>query len=472
MRKNQMLAGFVFLPLLLCVGCTMTGLVENPALLNDPIYWAAATDQPLPTVTFLSGSTTPVYAPSLTPFVMTTTPDWTTVTPQNAQTATPYWVTTTPQMVTATPSEQLPPTTTPGLPIIGFTTPQPATTPYYRIGSFYMHSDVYIGGAEGIVVRITGHETMPSPQDADATYHFLTVRVTNFTAEEKAVLLSDLFFIREVWLGEEIGSVEQIVQGRWVPQNEPLLARGLPDYAVQQLAPLLPDEQRDLVLAFVVPNGTVRELGLITHWDLPLEGGQPVWFYLEPDPLGPFIDAVHPPPPTPVLLDDGVTPVSGGSGSWPTTGVITRGFGCHSLYTGISGEGFGCPADRPWFHNGVDIANSAGTIVWSPIDGTITYAGPDSSTADCSDMAGSQPPHFGLGNYQRLVGQGNGGAAMVHYFGHLRDFLTTGGDVAAGQPVAEMGSTGCSTGSHLHWIVYLNGNLIDPAIWAGPGPPP
>jgi murein DD-endopeptidase MepM/ murein hydrolase activator NlpD len=152
---------------------------------------------------------------------------------------------------------------------------------------------------------------------------------------------------------------------------------------------------------------------------------------------------------------------------WPTTGFVTRGFGCAEFYTGVDGEGFGCPAERPWFHNGVDIANTQGTLIWSPVDGTMLYAGQNPTGPDCSDFSGSQPPHNGLGYYQRV---GNG--ETLHYFGHLSNFLVTSGGVTAGQNVAEMGSTGCSTGSHLHWIVYQNGNLIDPAAWAGPGPDP
>jgi len=101
------------------------------------------------------------------------------------------------------------------------------------------------------------------------------------------------------------------------------------------------------------------------------------------------------------------------------------------------------------------------------VDGAMVFAGPNSTGPDCSDIPGSQPPHEGLGNYQRVSGGGT-----LHYFGHLSNFLVTSGPVSAGQNVAEMGSTGCSTGSHLHWIVYQNGNLIDPAQWAGPGPNP
>jgi murein DD-endopeptidase MepM/ murein hydrolase activator NlpD len=70
-----------------------------------------------------------------------------------------------------------------------------------------------------------------------------------------------------------------------------------------------------------------------------------------------------------------------------------------------------------------------------------------------------------LGNYQRVSGGGT-----LHYLGHLSGFLVTSGSVTTGQNVAEMGSTGCSTGNHLHWTLYQNSSLIDPALWAGPGP--
>lgn len=341
--------------------------------------------------------------------------------------------------------------------------PQPGATPYYRIGAFYMHSDVTIGWPDSLVLRIVDHQTQSSPRESSAVYHFITVRVTNHSGAAAVVPLSDLFFIRRVWQDGEP------LTGRWTAQNEPLIARGLPAYETQQLPPLLPQETRDVILGFVAPQGQVREVGLITDWNRPVEGGLPIWFYLEPDPLGPFVDADRPPPPTPVVLDDSGSYTGGapapGSGRWPTTGIVTRGFGCHELYTGINGAGFGCPAGRPWFHNGVDVANVSGTLIWSPIDGVMLYAGPNSGGPDCSHMAGSQPPHEGLGNYQR-VGDGQ----TLHYFGHLRDFLVTGGSVSAGQTIAEMGSSGCSTGTHLHWIVYQHGNLVDPAVWAGPGP--
>lgn len=449
-------------------GCGVIGFIENPAPLTGPAYWAAATGIPAPTVTVVLGTTTPVYAATAVPGEITTTPDWTTVTPLFLSTPTLYWVTTTPLVITTTPDGSPPLTTTPGLPIIGFTTPAPLATPYYRVGTFYMNSDVYVTGPNGLVFRLTGHEMQPSPNNDGATYHYFTLNVTNYTDAATIVPVTDVFFIRRVQQDETL------LTGRWTPQNEPLLARNLPTYDTQQLTPILPDETRAFWLGFVVPNGAVRELGLITDWSRPVAGGLPVWFYLEDDPLGPFTDAIQPPLPTPVVLDDGGTFSGGGggepgsgAGGWPTTGFITRGFGCHELYTGIDGTGFGCPPERQWFHNGVDIANSQGTLIWSPVAGTMVYAGPNSTGPDCSHIPGSQPPHEGLGNYQRISGGGT-----LHYFGHLSSFLLTSGAVSAGQLVAEMGSTGCSTGSHLHWTLYQNGNLIDPAQWAGPGPNP
>ncbi len=441
------LLGSAGLLLVAGLSCGVIGFVENVSPLNGPIYWVAATSTPVPTVTIFLGMATAVYPDTPAPGVITLPADWLTVPASITETPVPPW------------------TTTPGLPLIGYTTPVPTETPYYRVGTFFMYSDVYVGGPAGVVFRLVGHETQPSPREETATYHFITVRVTNHTPGPLVIPASDLFFIRRVIRGEEI------VTGRWVPQNEPLVARSLPAYETQQLELLPPDGERDLVLGFVVPDGDVREVGLITEWNRPVEGGLPVWFYLESDPLGPFIEADRPLPPTPAILDDGSAYGGGipgsGVGMWPTTGSVSRGFGCYAFFTGVDGAGFGCPSGRPWFHNGVDIANVQGTLVWSPIDATMHYAGPNSGGPDCSDIAGSLPPHEGLGNYQRL---GDGGT--LHYFGHLSDFLVMAGGVNAGQYVAEMGSTGCSTGSHLHWTVYQGGSLIDPAVWAGPGPNP
>ncbi|MBK8989727.1 MAG: M23 family metallopeptidase [Chloroflexi bacterium] len=437
------------------LGCGLISAVENPHTLAGVAYWAAATTTSVPTETRFLGTTTPVYADTPVPVYITTTPQWTTVTPMFAATPTPYWVTTTPVYITETP--QPPVTTTPGLPIIGFTTPVPQTTPHYRVGSFYMHSDVTIGGPNNLVLRLIDWQTAPSPRQPEASFYYFTFRLTNHGAVESIVPLSDLLFIRASH------GQSQPVTGRWQPGNEPLLAANLPLADSQLLSPLQPQETRQVVLGITAPTGQVQEIGLLTNWRQTAV--RPIWFLLTPDPTGPHQDAEQPPPPTPIVLGDGdpggPTDPGTGGGMWPTTGFITRGFGCNAYYTGIDGAGYGCPPEQPWFHNGVDIANTAGTLVWSPINGTLHYAGPHSSGPDCAHIPGSEAPHEGLGNYQRL-----GDGETLHYLGHLRGFLLTAGGVSAGQNIAEMGSTGCSTGSHLHWTMYQHGNLVDPAGWA------
>lgn len=461
--------------LLLCgLGCGIITAVDNPASVGGVAYWAAATGTAVPTETRLLGTTTPVYAPTdipaevtLPPAWVTTTPAWTTVTPLFSSTPTPYWVTTTPYWVTTTPiyiTETPPPplTTTPGLEIIGFTTPVPQQTPHYRVGRFYMHSDVYVGGANGIVLRLIDYQTQASPRQLGASFHYLTFRLTNYTGGETVIPLSDLVFIRRSGMGAVV------VTGRWQPGNEPLLARGLPLADTQLLTPIAPTASREVTVGITTPAGMVEEVGVLTNWQRA--DAQPIWFLLTADPTGPHQDAVQPPPPTPILLGSGSgggelpgEPGEPGSGGmWPATGTITRGFGCHEMYTGVDGAGYGCPAERPWFHNGVDIANVSGTRIVSPVTGSVVYAGPHSNGPDCSHLPGSEAPHEGLGNYQRL-----GDGTTLHYLGHLRSFLVTSGSVTAGQDVAEMGSTGCSTGTHLHWMVYQQGQLVDPVAWVG-----
>ena len=89
--------------------------------------------------------------------------------------------------------------------------------------------------------------------------------------------------------------------GRWVAQNEPLIARGLPSYDAQQLDPLPAAHRATTSSASVVPDGG-RRAGPDQLEHAP--GRRlPIWFYLEDDPLGPFVDA-HQPLPTPIVLDE------------------------------------------------------------------------------------------------------------------------------------------------------------------------
>ena len=94
-------------------------------------------------------------------------------------------------------------------------------------------------------------------------------------------------------------------------------------------------------------------------------------------------------------------------------------------------------------HAGIDIAGSWGTPVRASADGVVSFAG----TA---------------GGYGSLVRLDHGGGLQSRY-GHLsRIFARAGEPVRRGDVIGLMGSTGRSTGSHLHFEVRLYGRPVDP----------
>ncbi len=96
------------------------------------------------------------------------------------------------------------------------------------------------------------------------------------------------------------------------------------------------------------------------------------------------------------------------------------------------------------FHYGVDIAAPLGTSVTSAADGVVVAVGRSS---------------VGYGNYV-IVGHGGGIATL---YGHLLDTTVKVGDgVARGQQIGHEGSTGLSTGPHVHFELRLNDQVVDP----------
>lgn len=95
-------------------------------------------------------------------------------------------------------------------------------------------------------------------------------------------------------------------------------------------------------------------------------------------------------------------------------------------------------------HRGYDLGIAMGADVRTPVAGTVTFAGSNSS----------------YGNYIKI--QDNNG--YLHYFGHNSKLNVKEGDlVSAGQIIAQAGSTGNSTGPHIHYEVHdPTGNVIDP----------
>ncbi|MBV8197943.1 MAG: peptidoglycan DD-metalloendopeptidase family protein [Candidatus Eremiobacteraeota bacterium] len=123
-----------------------------------------------------------------------------------------------------------------------------------------------------------------------------------------------------------------------------------------------------------------------------------------------------------------------GSFSWPVTGTITSPFGWRS-------NPFG---GAPEFHQGLDIAAPSGTTVTAAAAGTVIMA----------------QWYGGYGNYI-LIDHGGGYSTG---YGHLSAiFVSNGQVVARGQAIGAVGSTGQSTGPHLHFEVRIAGKPVDPA---------
>lgn len=94
-------------------------------------------------------------------------------------------------------------------------------------------------------------------------------------------------------------------------------------------------------------------------------------------------------------------------------------------------------------HAGVDFAAGYGTPIVAVSDGIVSYSG----------------RHGGHGNYVRINHGGNLGSGYAHM---SRIAVESGTRVQAGQVIGYVGSTGLSTGPHLHFEVYRGGRTVDP----------
>lgn len=100
------------------------------------------------------------------------------------------------------------------------------------------------------------------------------------------------------------------------------------------------------------------------------------------------------------------------------------------------------------FHKGVDFAASEGDQVVAVAAGVVTYSG----------------PREGYGN---LVEVSHGNGISTRYGHNERNLVTVGQMVTRGQPLSLMGSTGRSTGPHVHFEVLRGGHQIDPLSYIG-----
>lgn len=102
------------------------------------------------------------------------------------------------------------------------------------------------------------------------------------------------------------------------------------------------------------------------------------------------------------------------------------------------------------FHNGVDFAASSGTPIYASRSGTVTTA-----TAK-KDANGN---YISYGNYV-VINHGDGYSSL---YAHMTYYVvSTGQHVSQGELIGYVGSTGNSSGPHLHFTVFYNGSTINP----------
>ncbi len=121
----------------------------------------------------------------------------------------------------------------------------------------------------------------------------------------------------------------------------------------------------------------------------------------------------------------------------PAEGPITTEFGILRAYN-----------DGPYasWHNGLDIGAPEGAPVVAPAPGRVVYAGP-------------------LAIRGNFVAIDHGLGVLTCYF-HLYDIAVAEGQVVnSGDPIGRVGTTGLSTGAHLHWEVRVSGAPVNPWQW-------
>ena len=147
----------------------------------------------------------------------------------------------------------------------------------------------------------------------------------------------------------------------------------------------------------------------------------------------------------------GGSSVSSGSSSAGSTGGTVSGFGSPLGYLNVTCA-YGWRIHPIWgdkrFHSGVDLAANQGAPIYAIASGTVTSAG-------YSDAYG----------YNVSISHGGGYGSM---YAHMTNYTVSNGQyVSQGQVIGYVGSTGWSTGPHLHFEIYVNGATVNPMDYIG-----
>lgn len=126
----------------------------------------------------------------------------------------------------------------------------------------------------------------------------------------------------------------------------------------------------------------------------------------------------------------------------PSSGYVSTIFGVQRYYNGEFANDY--------YHRGVDYAAPTGSPVVAPAAGRIALVDKEAN---------------GFEIHGNTIGLDHG-QGILSIFIHLHTINVQEGEmVKAGQVIGTVGSTGASTGPHLHWGLYVNGVAVDPVPW-------
>ena len=126
----------------------------------------------------------------------------------------------------------------------------------------------------------------------------------------------------------------------------------------------------------------------------------------------------------------------------PNASQVSTGFGVRRYYNGVFANDY--------YHKGVDYAGGYGSPIVAPAAGMVRLVGKEAD---------------GFHVHGNIVGIDHG-QGVLSIFMHLQDInVTEGSMVKPGQQIGTIGSSGASTGPHLHWGLYVNQVAVDPVPW-------
>ncbi len=315
----------------------------------------------------------------------------------------PYWACATP--TPRVPDDVLVTPEPAGTPYWATVEPPPTATPYYRLGEFYQGQSVTI---DALQIRLLS----VAPGNG---YTLVRLSVTNHGKASTVVALSQMIF----------ASAPDGETQVYSPAGQG--AAGLPDPALVETAGVPPDGTFEETLAV---TGQHDLIGLATNlFGLPGGGARAVWFHAGPDPVGCPDGEADWPVPLPRASGYGYLDMGALLPALPDTVV-----GPVPLenYIYVS-QGYSAA------HHGIDLSANSGEPIYTPIAGTVYYAG-----GGWND---------GYGNLVIVRAELGDDDYLFMYFAHMESepLVAAGDTVHCGQHLGYVGSTGHSTGPHLHW---------------------